>query len=509
MMPISILRRVEDVTGKIINRFRSLTGMKGIAADTFLYGSLKSLVRLVGVLSVPLYAYFLSQSQFGALDVVLSASAFFSLVIDWQFELGVARYFYAAEKDGKKQAFMSSCLWTRGLMTVACFLAFLLIASPLSGWLFPDVKQGTAQLTLAMASVVMGSINSLFWLYCRLLFTRRAFIVTSLMSAVITIGLEASFLLAGWGITGVLGAMLVANVVVLIVQIYQMRAYIRFVMDYSLIKPILAFTLPMVLSPLLGWSLTYLNRFIMVKTVSLEEIALFALASKVNIGLTLVASAFQTAWMPVSMKQIDKPDSGKFYGNSLRYSWLLVLGVTLVLSLAAGLIVFILAPKVYAESARYIPVLAVSSSVMMLANIVDIGNQISKRTWWSTIARVFGVISGVSIMLLGVGRFGLLAIVAGGLFASVVIWVTTFVTSQHNHHLPYKPSLLLWGWAGFGIILACTQLKRVFSWPWMDPVMAVLVLICLVLVIERSDRIRLVEAIRSVQIKLKNRWSNL
>jgi len=508
-MPIPILQSVEYSLGRVINRIRLLKGMKAVAVDTILYGSLKSLVRLIGVFSVPLYAFFLSQQQFGALDVILAASALFSLMIDWQFELGVARYFYVVEKDGQIQTYVSSSLWTRGLVTIVCYLVFLFAARPLSAWLFPGLDQGYGQLTLAMASVGVGSLNSLLWLYNRLLFRRRAFLISSLLSAVITIGLEAVFLLAGWGITGVLGAMLIANIIVLILQFCQMRTLILLTFDYRLMKPIISFTLPMVLSPLLGWSLTYLNRFIMINTISLEEIAIFALASKVNIGLTMVASAFQTAWMPISMKHIDLPDSGSFYAESLRYSWILLLGVTMLLSISAGLIIHILAPGEYAESARYIPVLAVSSSLMMLANILDIGNQVTKRTWWSTIARTLGVISAVCIMIFGVEHYGLIAIVAGGLIGSVVIWLTIFFTSQHNHHMPYKSSLLFFGWAGFGIILFCSQLKRIFFWPWMDPIMTGLILLCIVLMLSKSDLAQLVDLINSIWIRYKKKRNNL
>jgi O-antigen/teichoic acid export membrane protein len=115
--------------------------------------------------------------------------------------------------------------------------------------------------------------------------------------------------------------------------------------------------------------------------------------------LSLPIGAFQTAWGPFAFASFRDVDSDKTFRFVLRAFTCFVLGSLVTLTLAAPLLLKVLAPQIYAASVVFVVWLGLARAVEGMGWITELGISLAKKAQWKIAATALGL----SVMVVALG----------------------------------------------------------------------------------------------------------
>jgi len=416
----------------------------------FVYGGINALQKTISVLLVPIYLRALSQGDFGALDILLSLKAFMILMFMLQIESSVSRFYYQAERNHQLKEFISSHLWFLALVLGCGGLLLLLSSSYFVNYFIPSVKNNTLLVMIIGLTLIPRGWTTVLLVILRFKDWKFKFGVAGILDTLTTTTLAVILVvIARWGIMGVLVGQLIGATVTSVYLLMVLRRDILFKISFENLRESLPYGLYLVPAIFFGWAQAYLNRFLMrLSGFELESIAIYALAFKFSLFITLAISAFKLIWQPEAMKAIGKEGSRDFYARVFHMytSAMLVMGGVVILF--AKPLIRIIAPPSYLPAATLVPFFIVASIIGCSGIFLGFGISISKKTFWSSFSVFWGAVVNAAILLLGVNHYGVWAVVAGYMGGIVLTTGISFLAAHSLYEIPYQKASLL------GLLLA-------------------------------------------------------
>ena len=430
---------------------------KALATDMAFYGLLYILLRGFNMLLIPLYTRVLSQGQYGDLDLIHTGAGFVFILLDLQFIHGFSRLYPTYKKEGRHKEFVGTMLLTP--LVYASLGAGAFIAMGEAGLLefsfMPSYAAYRMSWITVMIAIPLQQVMDLLLMHSRMERSKRWYgagaIGHTFSSGLFCILFVAVFHMEVFGV--ILGQLLGRMVGISIIW-FGMRRNISWAWQRDVFRNALAYTLPMVPGWWLSFSSTYVNRFLLYDKLGPEQVAVFALASKGIVLISLINFAFQLAWQPLAMGYIGEKGSTKFYVQSMRIYLSGSLFGLFALSAGAHILIRILAPNSYAEAAAYLPLLAVGAILSGVATNLQLGNQIARKTGWMSVTSGASLAINLLILLLLIPTLGVWAAVIGMIAAGCIQWVIAYASSRRSYAIPYD-------WRAFGIFFGSIALVLV------------------------------------------------
>jgi len=413
--------------------------LKALSTDVAFYGVLDLTQRSVSLFMVPLYTWVLSKQEFGDLDMLMVMLSILTVLIDVQFVSGFSRLYLEYERRGEGSIFAGTVVIVRAVSGLA--LAGLGLLAGMLGYLelsfAPLFSRNVGSWCLVLMMVPLSLLYDVLLLQARMLRRKRAFALGALgavvVGATLNVILVASFNL---GIPGVLGGLLAAKVVGTGLLAWELRRELTLRVEFDLLKPLLAYTLPLVPGWWLSFASAYVGRFFVYGTHGAEANALLALSMKVTSVIALFSISFRSAWLPLAMGAIGEAGSTQFYVRSMRVFMAGSFGSTVCLAGALGPILLILAPG-YAAVDLLFPLFAVGTLIGECESNFQLGNQIAKRTHWISIAAAVYLVVNVLVLLAFTASHAVGAAAAALCLASLGRVVVTYLSGQASWRIPY------------------------------------------------------------------------
>ena len=349
-----------------------------VIKQTCLYALSIGLMRGISLLMLPLVARYLSPNEFGEVELLSSIAILGSVMVGLGLEDALYR-FVGKEKDENKRKHVAGLIFT---LAFAVGILFFLIMIPVIWYLesHTSISISIFSIKLVIAILAVEGIIAipLGWLRIRdraLIFcffnVFRVFI-----QAILTIlllqkdyGVDAVF------IAGLTGALLQA-IGLSIVHIHDTGFYF----NKKTAKNIIMYSLPLVGSGLLAFGLNGFDRWVILDTLSLIDVAIYGIAAKFAIGLTILMQPFGMWWMPrrfILLNEINGQD------NVLRYSilgLLLLVFLMLIIGLISPWIINMIMPKSYAQSGVFLVGMLIIVAIKEACELINIGCFIDKST---------------------------------------------------------------------------------------------------------------------------------
>ncbi len=150
--------------------------------------------------------------------------------------------------------------------------------------------------------------------------------------------------------------------------------------ERQLLYTLFIYSLPFVPTFLVDWIFQGADRTFLRIYSNFGEMGLYAMATKISIGLSVIQSGFTTFWIPFAYERHSKdPNDKKFYSqlfNILTVVFIVLIGIVL---LSKQLIEFIL-PVKYAGVISIFPFLMFTPMLYTLSEIFSVGINYSKKT---------------------------------------------------------------------------------------------------------------------------------
>jgi len=441
---------------------------KQLVSDTVVYGGTAVLRNAVGFFLLPIYTRVMHPDQYAGMDLVLAGSALMSVLLDFQLGPSANRFYREHESGEQRRLFLGSIavfrLWTAFL--VAALAAFLAYRFGI-GYL-PPVQHGKLLWIIAVFTVPFSLTAELLFLYLRILEHRWLFITLSVVSAATGGGLAVILLLwTAWGAAAVLMGQALGSAVICLVIAILLRHELKPRFIPPGLRDVLWFALPLLPGTMLGWIWGYSTRFYMARKLPLSDIAIYALAMKVLIFISVIGVAFRAAFEPLSMKVLYEQENSSraWYSSSFNlYAAVLILMGSLI-SAAAKPLVAALAPASYARASSLVPLLTISSCILFAATSLNIGNDVAKKTWNWSLAMLAGVVVMAAVLVSLLPFLGVSAAAVAYLAGSIAQIIVVFHTSQVSFRIPYEAGSLYAAMVAAATLIVVNLFAGVYRFP--------------------------------------------
>jgi len=400
--------------------------LRRLATTGAAYTASSVLSKLIAVFLLPLYTAYLTPSDYGAAEVMLAAVVAASIVIRFGVIEAILRFYYIAEERRERVVAtgFASLFWA----ATAGALIGLAAAEPLSEALLDRSDAGLARIA------VLGLWTLTLWEYAltllRLDERARAYFAITVVNVLVTIPFTV-WLVVGerLGAEGILLGTFATGAIFLGVRLWEERRRLSFLPDRSLLRRMLRFGLPTMPAELTLYSLSFIDRILIVRLAGLAEAGLYALAIKFAQGINVLARGLQLAFPPLAYSIADDEEARRAY--SLVFTWfaaLLAFAVAGLWLLARWIVELLAAPEFF-EAHEAVGLLAtgVSLYALYLVLVVILGR--TGRTEFSFPATAVGTIANIALNLLLIPPLGIvgagIALVASYAIVLALIYVFT------------------------------------------------------------------------------------
>jgi O-antigen/teichoic acid export membrane protein len=434
--------------------------LRTLARDSAIYGSADLFSKALAFLTFPLIAAALSPLAFGALELVLTATALLGMAANCGLNNSLQRFYWDVDTvERQRPVLVSSGFAALALLLLVAVAVGGIVAATITPWL-PSWNLPVTWIGLIGALALMTGTQLVQYLLdvIRVRGKPWRFIVVSLASRVLTAcaGLIA-VVWFGWGLDGLLVVQAVVALLALPMAALAVRRDLTAAIDRVVAQKLVHFGYPFIYSGIAFWLFGSMDRWMLAAMSSVEEVGIYSVAFRFASIVMFVSLAFGQAWSPLALKvRTDHPSSYRaLYADVLL---VVACGMLLVggfVALFSGELIDLVMPAEYRAVALPLAVLCLGVVVQSTIQITAIGISLEKKTY--LFARLSWIAAGANLL------FNLLLIPSFGALGAA--WATT---------LTY---LLL-----TGTYLYYTQLLHPMPLPWRRVAIWLAMLVCIAVV---------------------------
>ncbi|WP_448378079.1 oligosaccharide flippase family protein [Fervidobacterium sp.] len=390
---------------------------------------------IISFLSVPITSWLIEPSEYGKATMFSTIYSVVLLIVLVGTPNGFMRLYHSVED---KRKLLWSSLVMPVFLTVIFFGFVLLVENSLNIFLAAQ-KNSKAHLILVFA-VFFGVLQTFNQTVLRMQekgFFYSALQIANTASNALFVILYA--LLISRNFYALVYAQLFSNIFTLSFGIYlQRERWFPIKIDKRLVKEILGYSYPFLLSGIVWWLFGWTDRIVLRMYSTFEEIGLYSAAFKLISVMSLFTSGFSTFWYPFAYEQYEKnPNNKELFSKTFDYVSFLVLILALLI-MSAKNVIFLLFAKSYRSSAYIAPFLLLQPVSLTMAIVVARGIDFAKKTYWYIIsdgvAAAFNIIGNLLLIPL-LGAKG--AAITTGL-SSIIVFAIEKAASERFYPVKYN-----------------------------------------------------------------------
>jgi O-antigen/teichoic acid export membrane protein len=409
--------------------------LRRLATTGAAYTASSVLSKLIAVFLLPIYTHYLTPSDYGAAEVMLASVIAASIVIRLGIIEAILRFYYLAGE--RPQAVVASGF--ASLFWGATILAALLLpfAAPISELLLRHEDAGLAR--LAILGLWTLTLYEYALTLLRLDERARAYFTITIVNVLITIPFTVFLIVVeGERAGGILLGTYATGAAVTVWMLWRERRRLALVPDGPLLKRMFRFGLPTMPAELSLYSLNFIDRIILVRTVGLAEVGLYALAVKFAQAMQVLVRGLQLAWPPLAYSIRDDDEARRVYSAIFTWFAALLAFAASGLWLESRWIVRLLAAPDFFPSYQAIGLLATGIGLygLYLAMVVILGR--TGRTEFSFPATIAAVVVNVVLNLLLVPSHGIVGAGLALVGSYVIVLALMYVFTQRLFPVPYE-----------------------------------------------------------------------
>lgn len=392
--------------------------IKELISNTFLFAISNLGSKVLVFIMVPFYTHVLTPKEYGIASVVQTVGTLLLPLLTAKIQDAVLRFCYI--NDYNKNNILSV-----GLI-VSLFGSIISILVSFCLFYVPSFHEVATVIYFVPLFVFSNSLYLLLNYYTRGVAKVRESAISGLLNTVTVVLLNLFFLLVlKWGIKGYLSSFIIADILSFsyLFIINRQYLYSRFCIDYTLVKEMLLFSLPLVPTSLSWWLLGSLNNIFILSVLGPFSVGLYSASLRVPSILTALSDIFSQAWLLSALRDYRTKESTLFI-KSVHQKFFSVLCL-----LTGGLILItypvskLLLQGDFIQGWRIIPLLFVAVFIGALTGFYGSIFSAEKKTTIHFKSTIIGSVLSVMIVLLLLRRFGLLIIPISTVIGHFTIWL--------------------------------------------------------------------------------------
>lgn len=377
---------------------------KELAKNTLILAFGKVCTQLIAFFLLPLYTFFLSPAEYGAVDLIITYVALIVPAVTLQLEMAAFRFLVDIRGDEEaKRLTISNILQIVSVVLITCVALFGATE------FFIDIPYAP----LVLLTVVVTIFSNLFLQIARGLGDNKKFALASIVTGVATLVGSIIFIaVMHMGASGLLLSMALANAACALYLLVSLKLY-KYTSftnrDKALQKSLIAYSFPLVPNGVSWWAINVSDRTIISVVIGIAANGIYAVANKYAAIFAGIFSVFHMSWTESASVHIHDKDRDIFFSDIMNAS------VRLFGSLGLGLIACIplvfpfIVDAQYGEAYVYIPILIIAAffnAMVSLYGAIYIAKKLTKQVANTSIV---AAIINIVLTLLFIKFFGLYA----------------------------------------------------------------------------------------------------
>jgi O-antigen/teichoic acid export membrane protein len=435
--------------------------MGRLAQQSLVYGIGGVISRLVAIVLIPVYTWFLGTHGYGVVALLLSGEALMVIVLRAGVQNAFFRFYYLTSDPIKRRTVVRTAFWyTMTAATVGLALGLVFapeIASALR-------LSGHTNLVRVTAVFLWGDMNyeqqaSIFRAEQRSTSYAIASVSNVLITICATVLLVVVFRLGPMGmIVGNFAGTLCVYVVLLL---YRGRL-LGFEFDRRLYLAMEHFGLPLLPAALALWATKFSDRLFLNHYVDTSTVGVYSFGVQIASALVLLITAFQLAWPAFAYSIEDDDEARHTYAYVLTYYLFLMTWAAVGISLLAPFLAHILAHRrpAFWSGADVVPLLAFGNVIFAGYSVLTISIGRARKTGANWIITGVGALVDVALNILLIPRIGMSGAAIALLGAYATMFLGMIWRAQHVFFVPYQWRRIA---TLLGVGVALSVIGKVFS----------------------------------------------
>lgn len=428
----------------------------------FAIGNLGS--KMITFVMVPLYTRYLTTSQYGQSDVLSTLVSLLTPVLTLSIIDAVFRF--AIDKTSDNRQVLTNGIYISLISAFVC-----IILSPV----LAHFHYGIYVCVLTYASAV----ESMFQQFARGIGRSKLYASTGIMITVITVISNIILIvLFGWGLSGYLASMLIAQIGGLIYLVIALKAwqYISFkYFNKTLAVKMLIYSMPLIPNAVSWWLSNSANKIFIALMLGASANGIYAVANKIPSLISVFYTIFTQAWQISAVEEFKSKDVGKFFSTVLSATLnLLFIGVA-VLTLLSKFLVHILSTPAYYSAWQIVPWLALAVLYSCASSFIGTVYTSSMKTGQLLSTTMAGAVINIVMNLIMIPIMGVVGAGVGAAVSFAMVSILRLRGSRHFIHISVDWKLVV-----VSQILILVEISLMFLVP---NLLAIIGLVIVILVI--------------------------
>jgi O-antigen/teichoic acid export membrane protein len=431
----------EDVQQQPGARPRSLTSrLFELSRHSVIYGVGGLTSRFLSVLMLPLYTSYVSDNDYGRIELLMSVMAVAVVVIRGGANFGFIRFYFLGKDSEYRGRLIRTVFWAQMTYSTIGLALCVLFASQLARFLgvnyLPHEQLQGSGTNLVIATAVLLWVNVNYAQMTNLFRAEQrsvAFTVATIANLAITVPLTVVLVVVYHkGPLGIIVGNLSGTLVVFLALLAYNREQLGLQFDWKLLREMNRFGFPLMVAALVMWVPNLGDRFMIRKLLhgsrALHELGQYSLANKICTAMVLLFTAFQIAWPAFAYSIEDEKEAKRAYAYVLTYLMLLASWMAVGLSLLAPWIVHIGRKPGYWGASAAIPALAFGAVFLAGFTVVTIATGRVRQTKFNWIAAAAAALLNFGLNFWLIPAYGML----GAAYATLVAYVALLAVRTWN-----------------------------------------------------------------------------
>ncbi len=306
--------------------------LRSLASDTAIYGMATIVSRFLTFMLTPLYTNYMLQADVGDMINLNALIPFLNIVYSFGMEASFFRFYKQNDFIDSQKVFTHSFI-VIGIISFFVSLTIFFSSDFLASFLTSN-PNGSYYIKLLSVVPFLDSLLIVPFSLMRMKRKVRKFALYKLMQVIIAVGFNIVFVvLMGKGIAGVFWSLLIASAFAFLICLPEIVRYLRFELDWPLLKQMLRFGVPTIPASFSSMVLQVADKPIMKAMANSETLAVYGINYKLGIPMMMLVTMFEYAWKPFYLTHYEDADAKPLFARVLTYFTLLSSIVFLTMSL--------------------------------------------------------------------------------------------------------------------------------------------------------------------------------
>ena len=400
--------------------------------------------KVLAVLLLPLYTSHLSTADYGQAELLFSTVVAASIIIRLGLIEALLRFFYLPDERGEEVVAtgFAALFWTT---TVGALVA--LPFAPQIGDLLSGDALDPNLVRIAIGGLWVLTLYEYMVTLFRLDERAKAYFAFTIGNVLLAIPLTV-LLVVGFdeGAEGLLLGSYLAGLPFLLQRIWAERSRLSLRPDRDLLRRMIRFGLPTMPAEMSIYSLAFIDRIIIARSIGLAELGLYGLAFKFSQAIQVVVRGFQLAWPPLAYSIRDDEEARRTYAVVLTAFTALCGFIVVGMWLEARWIVRLLADARFFDSYEAIGPLALGAALygVYLALVVILGR--TGKTGYNFPVTIVATIANVILNLILVPAWGIVGAGVALIVSYLIVIVLIYLVSRRIFPIP-------WQWGRLAVVV--------------------------------------------------------